>query len=264
MTTFAQNLSKMSEQKRNEKLVKTAKEAIQTYAPDYLLYTNGNYEIVLVDKNNFRDYNDDFYIVKFTDYNKEEEYFRDCFTVNVNIWAKNGIAWAVGEGNGRLLYIPEKPLTRGEETPTLKYERQFPPKIINGKVVFSSTVNDAPAQILSYLCAPKMWVEPNASDEGYDFMQFTETQFYGGRMIENVPYAGRCLFYLSDTEVNTFDSTRVGKIQSGKYIILSQPDGTTDIFEIKGIDSRELTLFYDSKGKNVPNKSTGTLQAKYE
>lgn len=126
--TDAQNLKQMSEKDRNEKLVKTAKEAIQKYAPDYYRYTSGNYKITLVEKNSSGYDIRDYYEVRFLDYNKDEERFSNGHPVNVQIWADTGIADIIWSGHGYGVDVPKQPLTRGQQVPKLEYKRVPPYK----------------------------------------------------------------------------------------------------------------------------------------
>lgn len=127
LSAEAQNLSQMPEAKRNKKLVQTAKEAVKKYAPDYYKYTAGKYTIEFCDDNDFGDYRAHYW-VRFMEYDREEEYFRDGCAVLVQIWDDNHIAWRVGDGHGYYIPIPDKPLTRGEQVKTLKYQRLEPRK----------------------------------------------------------------------------------------------------------------------------------------
>lgn len=130
-------------------------------------------------------------------------------------------------------------------------------------IVFTFHAAAPPVLIIDYLCSPKMWVIPSSNGGSYDFIQFTKTHATIGRMIRNQPRTGTNPYYLSDTEVSVFDSTKVGKVENGKYIIISRHSGNAPkIYEIKSIDWDELVIFYDSKGKNIPNKTTSTWQAK--
>ncbi len=122
----AQNLSKMSEKERNEKLLREAKEAIKTYAPDYCRYTCGKYTIEFQEKDVSAGWDESLYCVRFLDYDKNEESFREGFPIVVWFSVNNGVIWGIGGGNGRLLIIPKEPLTRGEELPRLKYKRVPP------------------------------------------------------------------------------------------------------------------------------------------
>lgn len=129
-TTIAQkNLSQLSEAERNKILLKTAKEAIQKYAPDYYKYTAGEYKIISL---NAREVSGGelkpCYAIDFTSYNREEEYFYNNCAVSVTIWADNGVVWRVGNGHGEDMVIPKEPLTRGTQVPTLKYKKVAPPK----------------------------------------------------------------------------------------------------------------------------------------
>ncbi len=124
----AQNLSKMSEKERNEKLLREAKEAIKTYAPDYCRYTCGKYTIELVVYNSDEPTEKTVYNVKFTDYNKEEESFGQGYAIAVDFRVEDGCLEALWNGHGIGLRIPKEPLTRGEELPRLKYKRVPPYK----------------------------------------------------------------------------------------------------------------------------------------
>lgn len=137
LSAEAQNLSKMSETERNKKLVQTAKEAVKKYAPDYYKYTAGKYTIEYIDDDQY--VSKPYYRIEFTGYNKEDEYFRNGCAVLVQIWNDTHIAFSVADGHGYLMPIPDKPLTRGEQVKTLKYQRLEPrkPKLRDGRMQYS-------------------------------------------------------------------------------------------------------------------------------
>lgn len=61
-------------------------------------------------------------------------------------------------------------------------------------------------------------------------------------------------FYLSDVKETSFDSTKVGKVKEGKYIIVlkNKKDGTTriDIYSIVKLTDTEMKLIYHAKDRD--------------
>ncbi len=124
----AQNLSKMTEKERNEKLLKEAKEAIKIYAPDYYIYTDGKYNIEFWEKDVSAGLKQSIYRIIFVDYNQEVESFGQGYAIGATFRVEDGCVEAVWNGHGIGLRIPKEPLTRGEELPRLKYKRMPPYK----------------------------------------------------------------------------------------------------------------------------------------
>lgn len=119
-----------------------------------------------------------------------------------------------------------------------------------------------PPTTLDYLTAPSMWKQKSEGDT-YDYFKFTKRIAEAGMVINNVPHGGSSTFYLSNLEEhNTFDTTKVGKVESGSYIVISDPEEII-ILKIENINADSITLFYDSKGKNIPDKGSATYYATY-
>ena len=132
---------------------------------------------------------------------------------------------------------------------------------VSGFLLYGSTSSPT---TLDYLAAPVKWTIrwPGTS---YDYFSFTRTTIKGGRVIEGVDRGGTSLFYLSDTgDVTTFDSTKVGQVENGSYIICSKLSGIPEVYQIKRIYDTHMILFYDSKGKNTPSSVSSTLYPKFE
>ena len=146
----ARDLRKMTETARNRYLLKTAKEAIQKYAPDYYRYTDMEYRVEYDTPMNCIFAQTEVYRIRFS-YNEEEECFVNDHSVEVHILAETGVAIAIASGNGLVIATPEwEPLTRGQEPEILKYHRmppiseqmknyQAPPPLRiapNGRIIF--------------------------------------------------------------------------------------------------------------------------------
>jgi hypothetical protein len=137
-TTNAQDLSKMPEKERNEKLLKEAKEIIKIYASSFYGYTDGKYVVELQTYYGPAPAYDikTEYMITFIEYNKEEESFDYGFAVGVSFRTEDGRPQILWTGNSHGMPIPEKPLTRGEKVePLFEYKRQppFHLRIIDGK-----------------------------------------------------------------------------------------------------------------------------------
>lgn len=117
-----QNLSSMPEIKRNEYLIKSARDAVKKYAPDFCKYLGGGHHIEFIPKSIWSDFPEDFYSVRFLDYDINYEFFLNGHAVDVQFNAQSGIVRFIYSGSGWGIEIPQK-TTRGQQVPRLEYKR---------------------------------------------------------------------------------------------------------------------------------------------
>lgn len=107
LCTYAQNLDKMSEKKRNPILIEFARNAVKKYAPDYYReYGSPTIERFVFNSEEFVDpkfgyiMGRVYYRVVFP-YDKSKEYFENGHSASVDIWAdKGGRLRDIMPGNG--------------------------------------------------------------------------------------------------------------------------------------------------------------------
>lgn len=122
---------------------------------------------------------------------------------------------------------------------------------------------------MDYLTGPEMWIVPYDDLDGeYSFHRFHNNQVYiemvfpkTSTFYNKVKWSTP--FYLSDTFDEVFDQSKVGKSNTGRFLVESA--GTSNppnVSEIRAISASSITLFFDSRGRNTPDKGTTTLVAK--
>ncbi len=105
ISVFSQNLNRMKEEKRNQKLIGIATEAVKTYMPEY--YREYGKPIITKDTIEEPDTKHPefgerkgriIHTVKFP-YDDNKEYFRHGYAAIVQIWGDNGEVYSVMSGN---------------------------------------------------------------------------------------------------------------------------------------------------------------------
>ena len=133
--------------------------------------------------------------------------------------------------------------------------------------LYANNNNPLAPSTLDLLTAPNMWVlNNNPQSETFIYRIFTRHEVTAKRVSGTDTIGGTGLFYLSDTEDTVFDSTKVGNVENGRYIIESSIFEPTSVFEIIEFrnNNTELVRRYDSKGKNVPSVVYSTWYAQFE
>ncbi len=105
ISVSSQNLNRMKGEKRNQKLIRIATEAVKTYMPEYYReYGKPIIEKYIIEKTETE--HPEFgvrkgrvlYTIEFP-YDKSKEYFRNGFAAVVRIWGDNGEVYMVMSGN---------------------------------------------------------------------------------------------------------------------------------------------------------------------
>lgn len=136
LSGMAQNLDKMPVQKRDSFLIKTAKDAVKKYAPDYYReYGKPIVERLIIEDNPLNDTGIGYrkgrvyYCITFL-YDKNKEYFEHGFASRVEIWSDTGRFFSIMPGNG-VGRVFKEARTRAEEEeveiiPYVKREKPGP------------------------------------------------------------------------------------------------------------------------------------------
>lgn len=80
-------------------------------------------------------------------------------------------------------------------------------------------------------------------------MKFTDNEFSHAQIIDGRLFQNKKLYYLSDVIPTVFDSTKIGNVPNGKYIVTMDYDNHLNVYEILELTADKLELKFFGEGR---------------